>query len=77
MLFEKLNKLAQHNRGNEKFFGGLQLVLCGDFFQLPPVHESVHQILCHNCGKTSSFGPVVERVLISPQEVQLVQLHPG
>lgn len=29
--------IARKVRGNDKPFGGIQVVLCGDFFQLPPV----------------------------------------
>jgi len=36
-LFDKLEELAREIRVNPKPFGGIQLVLCGDFFQLPPV----------------------------------------
>jgi len=36
-LFDKLEQLARKVRRNDAPFGGLQLVLCGDFFQLPPV----------------------------------------
>eukprot|EP00752_Nemacystus_decipiens_P004875 g4437.t1 len=36
-LFDKLNIVAQRMKGNSRPFGGVQLVLCGDFFQLPPV----------------------------------------
>jgi len=36
-LFNKLNSLAQLIRGNKLFFGGIQIVLCGDFAQLKPI----------------------------------------
>ncbi|XP_046397469.1 ATP-dependent DNA helicase PIF1 [Ischnura elegans] len=36
-FFEKLEHVARAVRGNDKPFGGIQLILCGDFFQLPPV----------------------------------------
>lgn len=36
-LFDKLEQLARLVRHNERPFGGIQLILCGDFFQLPPV----------------------------------------
>ncbi len=35
--FRQLNKTARHFRKNNSFFGGIQLILIGDFFQLPPV----------------------------------------
>jgi ATP-dependent DNA helicase PIF1 len=36
-LFGALEYIARKVRGNEHPFGGVLLVLCGDFFQLPPV----------------------------------------
>lgn len=36
-FFEKIEAVARHVRRNEKPFGGIQLILCGDFLQLPPV----------------------------------------
>lgn len=36
-LFDKLEYLARRIRNKPKPFGGIQLVICGDFFQLPPV----------------------------------------
>jgi ATP-dependent DNA helicase PIF1 len=36
-LFDKLERIACEIRHNSAPFGGIQLVLCGDFFQLPPV----------------------------------------
>jgi uracil-DNA glycosylase len=38
-LLDKLNELAKKIRGNKEPFGGLQVLLVGDFFQLPPVHR--------------------------------------
>ena len=39
-LFEKLDGLAKIVRKNDKPFGGIQLVVFGDFLQLPPVKGS-------------------------------------
>jgi len=36
-LFDKLEHLARLLRDSSEPFGGIQVVLCGDFFQLPPV----------------------------------------
>lgn len=47
-LFDMLSVIGSQIRGDPRPFGGLQVVLCGDFFQLPPVRstkfcfESVH-----------------------------------
>ncbi|XP_049875680.1 ATP-dependent DNA helicase PIF1 [Pectinophora gossypiella] len=37
LYFEKLEAVARFVRKNDKPFGGIQLILCGDFLQLPPV----------------------------------------
>lgn len=37
--FDKIEAVARHIRKNERPFGGIQLILCGDFFQLPPVSK--------------------------------------
>ena len=39
-FLDKLNFVAQRVRNNRSAFGGMQLLLCGDFFQLPPVNLS-------------------------------------
>ncbi len=39
-LFEKINKIFQIIRKNTNFFGNIQVVLCGDFFQLLPVFKN-------------------------------------
>lgn len=38
-LFDKLEKIARAIRNNGRPFGGMQLVVTGDFFQLPPVPD--------------------------------------
>ena len=40
-LFEFLDTVLRQIRRNDSPFGGIQLVLSGDFFQLPPVSRSV------------------------------------
>ena len=37
--FDKLEAVARAVRKSKKQFGGIQLVLCGDFLQLPPVSK--------------------------------------
>jgi ATP-dependent DNA helicase PIF1 len=39
-LFDKLEEIARRIRNNGRPFGGIQLVVTGDFFQLPPVPET-------------------------------------
>lgn len=36
-MFQKIEAVARYIRRNDKPFGGIQLILCGDFLQLPPV----------------------------------------
>ena len=40
-LFDKLEQLARMLRQSKLPFGGIQLIVCGDFFQLPPVPDSL------------------------------------
>lgn len=42
-LFDKLEYIGRKVRKNPKPFGGIQLVISGDFFQLPPVPNKSHQ----------------------------------
>jgi hypothetical protein len=37
VFLDTLNTVAKHMRRNELPFGGMQIILCGDLFQLPPV----------------------------------------
>lgn len=46
-LFDKLEAIARQLRNNGRPFGGIQLVITGDFFQLPPVPDK---------GKVAQFA---------------------
>ena len=39
-LFDYYEQLARLIRNNNKLFGGIQLVICGDFYQLPAIFKS-------------------------------------
>lgn len=36
---DMVDKIARMFRGNSKPFGGMQVIMCGDFFQLPPISK--------------------------------------
>jgi ATP-dependent DNA helicase PIF1 len=40
-LFEKLDAVGKRVRNSTKPWGGIQLILCGDYFQLPPVVKGI------------------------------------
>lgn len=43
-LFDKLEQVARELRNNGRPFGGIQLVVTGDFFQLPPVPDNMQGV---------------------------------
>lgn len=46
-FFDKLETIARAIRKNEQYFGGIQIILCGDFLQLPPVEKrSKDKVFC-------------------------------
>jgi ATP-dependent DNA helicase PIF1 len=46
ILFDKLEHLARLIRKNNRPFGGIQLILSGDFLQLPPVNIGQDRKMC-------------------------------
>ncbi|GAA5953293.1 hypothetical protein JCM3765_007464 [Sporobolomyces pararoseus] len=52
-LFDNLNILGKLIRENPAPFGGLQLIVCGDFYQLPPVVGNKTLPKCVRCGGTN------------------------
>jgi ATP-dependent DNA helicase PIF1 len=57
-LFDKLAKIGGVLRKNGRPFGGIQLVVTGDFFQLPPVSKDN---TCLFAFEAKTWGEVVER----------------
>ena len=45
-LFNKLNDLAKLIMNNARFFGGIQVILCGDFAQLKPISNDSNAEFC-------------------------------
>ena len=65
-IFELLNKLGQIIRLNRKPFGGIQIILSGDFFQLPPVKET---LFCFESSVFhSSFNKIINLTKIYRQQ---------
>lgn len=56
-LFDKLEYIARQLRRNNKPFGGLQLVLVGDFYQLPPINGKF-------CFKADAWNAVMGNNII-------------
>jgi ATP-dependent DNA helicase PIF1 len=47
-MFDRMDQLSRAARGNDRPFGGMQLIVFGDFCQLPPVKPQEH---CFQCGR--------------------------
>lgn len=60
-FFENIDRICRHMRRNTAPFGGLQIILCGDLFQLPPVERGnpADQILVTQTSSWASLRPVV------------------
>jgi len=43
-FIDNLNKVVSAIRGNKRPFGGIQLIFCGDFLQLPPITKQIQDI---------------------------------
>ncbi|XP_064105894.1 ATP-dependent DNA helicase PIF1-like [Macrobrachium nipponense] len=57
-FFQKLEAVARAIRGNDKPFGGIQLILCGDFLQLPPVTKPGEKRVF--CFQTSAWERCID-----------------
>jgi len=67
-LFNLLNQIGQKVRGNTKFFGGIQLIFSGDFYQLPPVGNKDDLESQQFCFESEFWN------LVFPYQTQLVRI---
>ncbi|KAN0061700.1 DNA helicase [Thecaphora frezii] len=86
-LFDKLEEVARIVRKNSKPFGGLQVVITGDFFQLPPVNpgggmtfafeaSSWDSVVVHKVNLTKVFRQKDSRFVTMLNEMRFGQLSP-
>lgn len=47
-MFDRMDQMCRAARDDDRPFGGLQLIVFGDFCQLPPVKPQEH---CYQCGR--------------------------
>jgi len=69
-LFNTLNEIGKAVRGNQKPFGGIQLIFSGDFFQLPPVGDKDEPDTQRFCFESDDWNSVFHRDC----QIQLVKI---
>ena len=62
-LFDKLDVIARAVRGVDLPFGGVQLVITGDFFQLPPVMQETGHDTPRFCFEASAWKQAIQHTI--------------
>ncbi|CAI4063567.1 DNA helicase SKDI_08G0740 [Saccharomyces kudriavzevii IFO 1802] len=63
-LLDKLEQIARRIRKNDDPFGGIQLVLTGDFFQLPPVAKKDENNVVKFCFESNMWKRCVQKTIL-------------
>ena len=69
-LFNILNAIGKAVRGNNKAFGGIQVIFSGDFFQLPPVGDRDEPDTQKFCFESDDWNSVFHR----DSQIELVKI---
>ena len=69
-LFDTLNSLGKILRKNSRPFGGIQVVFCGDFYQLPPVGNEEDPDTEKFCFESDDWNSVFPR----SNQIQLIKI---
>ncbi|XP_045160900.1 uncharacterized protein LOC123525813 [Mercenaria mercenaria] len=65
-MFEQLEIICSSVRQSQEYFGGLQVILCGDFHQLPPVLNREYNDHGELCFESNVFkGAVPHKVILT------------
>lgn len=80
-LFDKFCKIGQMIRKNSKPFGGIQIIVTGDFFQLPPVTKGGPEStkFCFDAQtweETISMSVNLTKVFRQKDQREPIQFHP-
>ncbi len=69
-LFDKLNDLGKRLRSNQSPFGGMQVLLVGDFYQLPPIRkgDEPYKFVFESKAWTEVVGVFIELTEIQRQK---------
>jgi ATP-dependent DNA helicase PIF1 len=69
-LFDALNQIGKALRGNNRPFGGIQLVFSGDFYQLPPVGNKEDINTMRFCFESDDWNSIFHRDC----QIQLIKI---
>lgn len=61
-IFELLNQIGRIMRNNGQPFGGIQIIFCGDFYQLPPVGSANDPDSCKFCFESAEWLPKTQQI---------------
>lgn len=76
-LFDKLDFIARKMKKNDVPFGGIQLIVCGDFYQLPPVTPNAEPIFAFESDswkKAIQFTIVLKEVFRQQGDKDFVRM---
>lgn len=76
-IFNLLNELLKIVRNNQDPFGGIQLILFGDFLQLPPINKESNEVFfCFesDAWKEADIDVIVLREIFRQSDEELVNL---
>ena len=81
-FLDNLNKVVSAMRGKKSAFGGIQLIFCGDFLQLPPISKKIQDIKAIiSVGKYTKEqlhcdqGFAFQSNLWKDADLEVIQLH--